>query len=717
MAISCSNEPPKFLHFEAEGLVVIEPEIVDSVQGWKHKDYYTGIGLTSDTVQATLSFPVDFKHTGNWYIWILGRPNLSKLDEGEFTLSSYNSSVAMSLDSSISLEWMNKKPNGKRANLLIDKLGIQEITLKAEYKSFYIDKIILAHSEEFKPIGYGPRTTSSADVLPITDKNQEEIVLPPYWAFGVLYGGYTNQTESISRVQTLLKGNYPIDAYWIDSWFWNFTNKGDGPDGYMDFKQDEEAFPNPAEMWQMMGEKGIRSGVWVWNGILQKGNESVFDDFEKRGFFSGTYTERGGWHNKGNNSVMGNIDFENPEAVAYYKSKLRPYFEQGLDFVKIDRSSALPFTKAAFEMAQEFGEQTLGRGFVLAHVHSTYNPEFKKYPTKWTGDAKIDWNQPVYPNMFQYAMGAYRQNLDMVSNPQKTTYEAPFMAHDAGGYSFFGAVKTDEELFIRWTQFAAFSPVMTLFSATANPTSNMPFNYSKKAQESFKNHTQLRHRLFPYIYTYAHLTRLHEKRLISSTSELKDQFLFGDAFYVAPMVEKGASSRTLTLPAGNWLDFWTEFAYSGGKEISIQSDLTHIPLFVKSGSIIPMKIYTQTLDKNFSRDLEIHYYNSDEASDFTLIEDDGLSNEYKTGSIAKAYLESAWVDGVKTFVIHPVEGSFTGMPTKRTIKLIIHQIEGVSSVEVNSETIRSFAFDAKKKQVTINLGETSYQDFTRVRVR
>ncbi|MBP1664288.1 MAG: hypothetical protein H6Q19_1428, partial [Bacteroidetes bacterium] len=70
------------------------------------------------------------------------------------------------------------------------------------------------------------------------------VVLPPAWAFGVLYGGYTNQQQTISRINEIISHDYPIDAYWIDSWFWSFGNKGSGPAKYIDFVADTVEFPN-----------------------------------------------------------------------------------------------------------------------------------------------------------------------------------------------------------------------------------------------------------------------------------------------------------------------------------------------------------------------------------------------------------------------------------------------------------------------------------------
>ena len=68
--------------------------------------------------------------------------------------------------------------------------------------------------------------------LNVADSN---VVLPPAWAFGVLYGGYTNQEQTIATVKEIQQHDYPIDAYWIDSWFWSFDDHGRGPKKYIDF--------------------------------------------------------------------------------------------------------------------------------------------------------------------------------------------------------------------------------------------------------------------------------------------------------------------------------------------------------------------------------------------------------------------------------------------------------------------------------------------------
>ena len=117
------------------------------------------------------------------------------------------------------------------------------------------------------------------------------IVLPPAWTFGILYGGYTNQNQTIERIKQIQKHNYPIDAYWIDSWFWSFADKGSGPKKYIDFVADTVDFPNRKALWSFMEKHNIKGGFWVWDCIFEKGNEAAFQDFNAKGFFRNKYTE------------------------------------------------------------------------------------------------------------------------------------------------------------------------------------------------------------------------------------------------------------------------------------------------------------------------------------------------------------------------------------------------------------------------------------------
>ncbi len=207
------------------------------------------------------------------------------------------------------------------------------------------------------------------------------IVLPPSWAFGYLYGAYTNQEQSVALINKIIEHDYPIDAFWVDSWIWDWENQGEGPDKYLDFVGDTISYPNRKEFWSFMEEKNIKSGMWVWDCILKTGNEEVYNDFKTKGFFKKEYIETNSWHNGSRTTIMdgnsvkvdgtwcGNIDFENPEAAAYFKEQMSHFFDDGLDFLKLDRTTAIPVVKTIFELSQEKGKETKGRGFMFSHSY------------------------------------------------------------------------------------------------------------------------------------------------------------------------------------------------------------------------------------------------------------------------------------------------------------------------------------------------------------
>jgi len=225
------------------------------------------------------------------------------------------------------------------------------------------------------------------------------------------------------------------------------------------------------------------------------------------------------------------------------------------------------------------------------------------------------------------------------------------------------------ELYMRWVQFGMMNPLSTFFSSAGNETSNMPYNFSKQAQDNFRTYSHLKSKLFPYIYTYAHLTRLIGTKMVQGTAEYPNQYLYGNELLVAPVYIQGATSRTLYLPEGDWVHFWTKEDYKGEQELTVNAPVDELPLFARKGAVIPMREYSRTIEGG-NANLELHVFAGADG-DFDLYEDDGISNGYKTGEIAKTRF--IWDDTNARLTVKATEGSYTGMPTSRNIKVFIHQ--------------------------------------------
>lgn len=525
------------------------------------------------------------------------------------------------------------------------------------------------------------------------------VVLPPAWAFGIVYGAYTNQQQSIELIDQIIEYDYPIDAFWIDSWIWDWQNQGQGPKKYMDFVADTISYPNRKEMWDYMESKNIKAGMWMWDAIMQTGNEVEYDDFKSKGFFKAEKIRTDGWHNGlrttiiGDNSEevsgtwCGDIDFENPKATAYFQQKVKHFFDAGVDFIKLDKTDAIPVCKAMFETTRKFGKETGGRGFILSHSGGVDSEEFKRYPGKWTDDTRSDWTveKPTHEFSPWLPRVAFKENLAMYTDTTRHFYKTPFMANDMGGFSVGIDREIDEELYIRWLEFAHFVPLTTPFSQPENPTGNIAFKVSEQADSIFRFYSHLKMELFPYIYSYAHRARIDGVNIIRPTRLY--EYLFGEEILVAPVYEQGKRERDLFLPSGShWINYWTGETLEGGQPVSCEAPLHQIPLFVKEGSIIPKREYARSISAGTNDLLELEIYTGANGN-FTLIEDDGTSNDYLEGKFALTNIEYSEEPGKSKLVIHPVEGIFNEMSDSRVWRFTIRGDNKISEVHHNGEKI------------------------------
>jgi hypothetical protein len=123
--------------------------------------------------------------------------------------------------------------------------------------------------------------------------------------------------------------------------------------------------------------------------------------------------------------------------------------------------------------------------------------------------------------------------------------------------------------------------------------------------DRFRAHARLHTALAPYLYRYAVIAHGRGLPLVrplflnypddAATYGVEDQYLLGDDLLVAPVDDEGARTRTLYLPAGGWVDFWTGAIFDGGREVTADAPLDRIPVYVRAGAIIPMAADFDTL--------------------------------------------------------------------------------------------------------------------------
>ena len=272
----------------------------------------------------------------------------------------------------------------------------------------------------------------------------------------------------------------------------------------------------------------------------------------------------------------------------------------------------------------------------------------------------------------------------------------PYWGTDTGGF-----VTTPEltgELYTRWFQFSAFCPLFRSHGRTWKLRRPWQWNtgdygptelnsYQGKAglpdpkelhnpeiEPICKKYLELRWRLMPYTYSVvrqAHDTGLPVMRALwlhypddPHAVDRADEYLWGRDILVAPVAEKGATQRDVYLPHGTWRDFWTEKEVEGGRIVQRQVDLATLPLYVRSGAVIPTGPVRQYATEAHDEPLQFTVYPGADG-EFELYEDDGISFEHEKGRFTR--LRAEWRDSNRQLTLSMTQGS----AGRRTLNLTI----------------------------------------------
>ena len=233
---------------------------------------------------------------------------------------------------------------------------------------------------------------------------------------------------------------------------------------------------------------------------------------------------------------------------------------------------------------------------------------------------------------------------------------APFWGSDIGG--FFPNEELTGELYARWVQFASFCASFRAHGRTW--WTRLPWGWglnelgplegkryplaselnNKSIEPIAKKFIELRYQLMPYTYTLAWEARnsgmpfmralwLHYPKDAKATG-IGSQYLWGRDLLIAPVFKKGATTRDVYLPGGDWYDWWTNEKKQGGKTISREVDLATMPVYVRAGAIIPFDPVRQYADEIVQGPTTLKIYTGANG-DYTLYDDDGISQAYLEG--------------------------------------------------------------------------------------
>ncbi|WP_321005168.1 TIM-barrel domain-containing protein [Enterocloster bolteae] len=537
-----------------------------------------------------------------------------------------------------------------------------------------------------------------------TDLTGKSAMLPRY-ALGYLgssmyYPELDNDCDDaiLDFIDTTREEKIPVDGFQLSSGYCTVeTDKGIKR---CVFTWNKKRFKDPREFFAQMEKRGVTVSPNVKPGILLI--HPKLDEMKAKGMFikaSGSDEPGIGtwWGGKG---VF--ADFTNPSTRTYWKEMLKEnVLEYGTSSVWNDNCEYDSLVDKDCRCDFEGKGGTIGQlksvmSNIMCHItdeaiHETFTNTrpyivcrsghcgIQRYAQTWAGDNLTCWDSLKYNIATILGM-----SLSGVAN----------QGCDIGG--FYGP-SPEAELMVRWIQNGIFQPRFSIHSTNTDNTVTEPWMYGD-CTDYIREAIGLRYQLSPYLYSL--MERAHETGLpimepmcsafqedVKCYEEGVD-FMLGDSLLVANVVEKGAVSRKVYLPEGEtFYDFYTRAAYEGGRTVELPVDLGSIPLFVRSGAIIPMA--EDRLDNLKTQQAE-HIRilcAADRDGRFELYEDDGISMDYEKGGCLKTSI--TMTAGERTVLDFHQEGHYE--TAVKTLYLdMIHHEKAPYWVKADGETIPHF---------------------------
>jgi len=483
---------------------------------------------------------------------------------------------------------------------------------------------------------------------------------------------YASQKEVLDVAQGYRDRHLPADMIIVD-WFY-YTMMGQ-----MDL--DPKFWPDPAAMNKQLHAMGFETMISVWPRFMP--GDRYYDELRQKGWLihlaDGTPIDGLPYDRAGSD-----IDTTNPEAAAWYWSTIRDnILSKGFDSLWADETEPdLPPNGAYFNIGP--GTQFFNV-YPLFHTAALYDGFRKDEPGRralilsrdaYLGaqrNGTIFWSSDIYPTwdtlrrQIPTGLNLAASGLTYWSNDTGGWQYLPAQHHplhkplldpsdaraNVGGYDDY------PELYTRWFQYATFLPI---FRTHGSRMANEVWSYGSQAEPILEKYLRLRYQLMPYIYSLGYQTWLTGAPFMRAlpldfpndpkVADLRDEYMFGPAFLVAPVTEQGATSREVYLPAGSdWYNYWTNKRIRGGQTITVAAPIDTMPLFVRAGSIVPLGAPVESTHQAQAI-AKIRVYPGAEAS-FTLFSDDGTTYAYEQG--AGSITRMHWDDAAGKFTHHGAE--------------------------------------------------------------
>ncbi|MFB9056844.1 glycoside hydrolase family 31 protein [Mariniflexile ostreae] len=525
---------------------------------------------------------------------------------------------------------------------------------------------------------YGPEMSDV--VVNYTDLTGKPHEMPALWTLGYHQCKWSYYPESnVKAIAAKFRElQIPCDAIYLDI---------DYMDGFRCFTWNKEHFPDPKRMVKELADDGFKTIVIIDPGIKIDMEYSVFKEGLDNDYFckraDGPYMKGKVWPGE-----CYFPDFTNPKVREWWSNLFKELVEDiGVKGVWNDMNEPAVMDVPGKTFPNDVRHDYDGNRCSHRKAHNVYGMQMaratyqglkkfsypkrpfvitraaysgtQRYTSSWTGDNVATWDHLNIANL-----QAQRMCMSGFS----------FIGSDIGGF----AEQPNGELYARWIQLGIFHPFCRTHSS-GDHGEQEPWTFGTSVTDVVRKFIELRYQLLPYLYT-AFWRYVEEgipilKSLVlydqadPHTHYRNDEFIFGEKMLVCPITGPNQQGRRMYFPQGDWFNLWTDEIVTGGQELWVDADLDSMPIFIKSGAMIPKYPIQQYVGEKEIDELLIDVYFKNGKESSQVYEDATDGYDYKKGRYS---LRNFKLQGKENELIIQQHKSGKFMTTYKTFKLNIH---------------------------------------------
>ena len=519
--------------------------------------------------------------------------------------------------------------------------------------------------------------------------------LPPRYAFGYWWSRYWCYSDNELRqlVSKMHSYSIPMDVLVVDM-DWHYTEEGRG--GWTGYTWNKRLFPSPAGFMKWAKQQQLQTTVNLHPADGIKHYEDCYADMARWMGMDPAEKKDIPWNASSKRFMQG-----------WYDKVPRPMEGYGIDFWWLDwqqwnndkefpRLSNVWWINYATFTDMERHHDTRP---MLYHRWGGLGNH--RYQIGFSGDAIISWKsldfQPYYNSTASNVLYGY-------------------WSHDIGGH--MGADSINPEMYIRWMQFGAFSPILRTHSTKNAGLNKEPWVFADKERDIIRDIIKQRYSLAPYIYTMARhaydtgvsLCRpmYYDYPDAQEAYTNRNEYMFGDNYLVYPITQPmndGVSLQKVWLPAGNdWYELTSGTMLKGGQTVERRFLLDEYPIYVKAGSIIPQYGDVKNLRRN-DEAVTVTVYPGNVDAQFVMYEDNGNDKQYATAYASTLLSATHSADGTLRVSIGARKGEYSGMPAHRQYRLKLVASAVPEKVIVDGKPT-DFEYDGNNLSLIVDIPET-----------